>query len=162
MVGDPLIDGVEARAYRIPTETPEQDGTYAWSTTTLVVVHTRSDDVRGVGYSYGSAAMAPLVREQLAPVLQGKEAFDVEAALRHMLREVRNIGRGGVAATAISAVDASLWDLKAKLLGVPLAGLLGRVRDAVPVYGSGGFTNYSVEELKRQLGGWAQSGISRV
>ena len=62
-----------------------------------------------------------------------------------MRASVRNLGRPGVAATAISAVDAALWDLKGKLLGVSLADLLGRARDGVPAYGSGGFTSYSIE-----------------
>lgn len=52
-----------------------------------------------------------------------------------MLRAVRNIGRPGIASMAIAAVDAALWDLKARLLGLPLATLLGAVRDTVPIYG---------------------------
>ena len=62
-----------------------------------------------------------------------------------MARQVRNLGRPGIAAMAISAVDIALWDLKARLLGVALSSLLGRPRDAVPVYGSGGFTSYPDE-----------------
>ena len=61
-------------------------------------------------------------------------------------------GERGLAATAISAVDAALWDLKAKLLDLPLASLLGRVRDSVPIYGSGGFTTYDDAALRDQLG----------
>jgi L-alanine-DL-glutamate epimerase-like enolase superfamily enzyme len=75
---------------------------------------------------------------------------------------VRNVGYPGVAASAISAVDIALWDLKARLLDVPLSSLLGRVRDSVPVYGSGGFTSYSDSRLERQLAGWAEQGISSV
>jgi L-alanine-DL-glutamate epimerase-like enolase superfamily enzyme len=63
---------------------------------------------------------------------------------------------------AISAVDSALWDLKARLLELPLATLLGAVRDSVPVYGSGGFTSYSIERLQAQLAGWVQDGIPRV
>jgi len=63
---------------------------------------------------------------------------------------------------AISAVDVALWDLKAKLLDVPLAQLLGPCRERVPVYGSGGFTSCSIAELERQLGGWVADGIPRV
>ncbi len=63
---------------------------------------------------------------------------------------------------AISGVDNALWDLKARLLGLPLVTLLGAVRDGVLVYGSGGFTTYSDERLRDQLGGWAASGITRV
>lgn len=63
---------------------------------------------------------------------------------------------------AIAAVDNALWDLKARLLGLPLVTLLGAVRDCIPAYGSGGFTSYSIPQLKKQLGGWAAEGISRV
>jgi len=63
---------------------------------------------------------------------------------------------------AIAAVDAALWDVKARLLDLPLVKLLGAVRDAVPVYGSGGFTSYSIERLQRQLAGWVERGIRAV
>ena len=63
---------------------------------------------------------------------------------------------------AISAVDTALWDLKARLLDLPLVTLLGQVRDALPIYGSGGFTNYSNEELQDQLRGWLEQGIALV
>jgi L-alanine-DL-glutamate epimerase-like enolase superfamily enzyme len=76
-----------------------------------------------------------------------------------MIGSVRNLGRRGIAAMAISAVDNALWDLKAKLLGVPLIQLLGQVREAAPIYGSGGFTSYSIDELQRQLAEW---GLPRV
>jgi L-alanine-DL-glutamate epimerase-like enolase superfamily enzyme len=69
---------------------------------------------------------------------------------------VRNLGRSGLAACAISAVDTALWDLKAKLLDISLARLLGCCRDSVMIYGSGGFTNYSDDRLRRQLSGWVE------
>jgi L-alanine-DL-glutamate epimerase-like enolase superfamily enzyme len=73
-----------------------------------------------------------------------------------MAAAVRNIGRPGIAACAISAVDVALWDLKARLLERPLATLLGQARDAVPIYGSGGFTSYSNRRLQEQLRGWVE------
>jgi L-alanine-DL-glutamate epimerase-like enolase superfamily enzyme len=79
-----------------------------------------------------------------------------------MVRAIRNQGRPGICSMAIAAVDTALWDLKARLLGVPLATLFGLVRDSVPLYGSGGFTNYSIPDLQRQLAGWVMQGISRV
>ena len=63
---------------------------------------------------------------------------------------------------AIAAVDVALWDLKARLLGVPLADALPRFHERVPVYGSGGFTSYSDERLGEQLASWADAGIRRV
>src|SRR5579859_3240784 len=79
-----------------------------------------------------------------------------------MLRSIRNLGRPGICSMAIAAVDSALWDLKARLLDVPLVTLLGQVREAVDIYGSGGFTSYSMEQLQSQLGGWAQQGIQMV
>jgi L-alanine-DL-glutamate epimerase-like enolase superfamily enzyme len=63
---------------------------------------------------------------------------------------------------AVAAVDNALWDLKARLLGVPLVKLLGQVREAVPVYGSGGFTSYSEGRLTEQLAQWAGEGMAWV
>jgi L-alanine-DL-glutamate epimerase-like enolase superfamily enzyme len=75
---------------------------------------------------------------------------------------LRNAGRPGVGSMAISAVDIALWDLKARLLGVPLVDVLDRKRDEAPIYGSGGFTSYSLERLAEQLAGWVEQGIPRV
>ena len=82
-------------------------------------------------------------------------ALDVPGASEAMIRATRNITRQGVAGYAISALDVALWDLKAKLLGLPLYRLLGAVRDDAPVYGSGGFTCYDEGQLRDQLSGWA-------
>jgi L-alanine-DL-glutamate epimerase-like enolase superfamily enzyme len=79
-----------------------------------------------------------------------------------MVQAIRNLGRPGIASMAISAVDVALWDLKGKLLDCSLMTLLGAVRDAVPVYGSGGFTSYPIDRLQTQLGDWVGQGIPRV
>jgi len=72
------------------------------------------------------------------------------------VRSVRNIGWRGICACAISAIDVALWDLKARLIGVPLLTLFGRARSEVPIYGSGGFTSYSLDRLREQLAGWVE------
>jgi L-alanine-DL-glutamate epimerase-like enolase superfamily enzyme len=94
--------------------------------------------------------------------VRGLDALDTPAIWLAMWGAVRNHGRGGVCAMAISAVDNAAWDLKSKLLSVPLAGLLGQVRGSVPAYGSGGFTSCSRQELEEQLSGWAERGFSMV
>ena len=152
----PRIGALRAEAYCIPTDRPEADGTMRWDKTTLVVVHAEAGGETGVGYSYTAAAAAALIGDMLADHVRGGDALDPPAAWHAMQHAVRNVGREGVAATAISAVDAALWDLKAKLLGLPLCRLLGRVREAVPIYGSGGFTSYDDAALCDQLGGWVR------
>ncbi|HET6628142.1 MAG TPA: enolase C-terminal domain-like protein [Woeseiaceae bacterium] len=159
---DVPIEAVAVTAYRIPTDSPESDGTLAWDATTLVLAEIGAGGETGIGYSYAAAASAVLIRELLVPCIRGRDAMDVAACFGAMVHAVRNIGRPGVASMAIAAVDNALWDLKAKLLQLPLLRLLGAVRDAVPVYGSGGFTSYDEATLAAQLGGWAEAGIGRV
>jgi L-alanine-DL-glutamate epimerase-like enolase superfamily enzyme len=156
------VEGLEVSAYRIPTDFPESDGTLAWDHTTLVVVEASAGGVRGLGFGYANAATARLIADQLATVVQGQDAMAVPGIWGTMIRAVRNLGRPGVASMAIAAVDAALWDLKARLLDLPLVTLLGAVRDGVPVYGSGGFTSYAVAQLREQLGTWVGEGIPRV
>ena len=150
------IARLTARAYEIPTDRPEADGTFAWSATTLVLAHVEGGGQSGLGYTYADRSAAALIEGVLAGAVSGLDAMDPPKANLAMRRAVRNIGREGVAANAISAVDAALWDLKARVLDLPLALLLGRVRDAVEIYGSGGFTSYSDEELRDQLAGWVE------
>jgi L-alanine-DL-glutamate epimerase-like enolase superfamily enzyme len=159
---DVPVGRVAVGAYTIPTDHPESDGTLAWDSTTIVVVEVEGGRETGLGYTYGDASAAVLVRDTLADVVSGRDAMDIPAAWRALAERVRNLGRPGIAATAISALDLALWDLKARLLEVPLATLLGRARESVPVYGSGGFTSYPVERLREQLYGWVEEGISRV
>jgi L-alanine-DL-glutamate epimerase-like enolase superfamily enzyme len=150
------IEQVRATAYTIPTDKPEADGTLHWTSTTLVLVEVTGGGKTGLGYTYTSASAVSLVKEKLADEVKRHDAMDPPAAWRGMQHVLRNIGRQGLGATAISAVDAALWDLKAKLLGLPLARLFGRFREAVPIYGSGGFTTYSDDELRAQLAGWVE------
>ena len=151
MGSEAAVTGLRVQAYTIPTDFPEADGTASWSSTTIIVVEAEAGGRHGFGYTYAHASIAPLIAETFADAVRGTRGLDPSAAWRAMQRAVRNLGREGLAATAISAVDAALWDLKAVLLGKPLASLLGRYRDSVPIYGSGGFTNYDDHQLSRQL-----------
>ena len=148
------IERVTAQAFRIPTDAPEADGTIAWTATGMVVAEIAAGGVTGLGYSYASAGSARVVEEILADVLIGSVPVDVPALWAQMVQAVRNIGRDGIAMGAISALDVALWDLKARLLEVSLTDLLGRAREEVPIYGSGGFTSYSDARLAAQLSGW--------
>ena len=145
---------VSSAAYTIPTDLPEADGTIAWDSTTLVLIQARAGDVTGTGWTYAAPPAAAVVRDLLAPVVVGTDPLDVAATFEAMVRAVRNAGRPGLVGMAISAVDVALWDLKARLLEVPLHRLLGSHRDRVPVYGSGGFTTYDDAALTRQVTGW--------
>lgn len=156
------ITEVRGSSYTIPTEQKESDGTLEWDSTTMVIVEVKAAGKTGLGYSYADATACKLVESLLARVVEGTNALDIPATHAAMARQVRNMGRPGIASTAISTVDNALWDLKARLLDVSLGELLGSARESAPVYASGGFTSYSVEKLRDQLGGWAADGFKMV
>jgi L-alanine-DL-glutamate epimerase-like enolase superfamily enzyme len=156
------VDQVDVSAYTIPTDEPESDGTLEWDETTIVVVEVGAGGETGLGYTYGPKAVATLVEEKLADVLSGSDPMSVGGSWAEMGRQLRNAGRPGIGSMAIAAVDIALWDLKARLRGMPLVEALEAEGEAVPLYASGGFTSYSNERLAEQLGGWADAGFTRV
>lgn len=156
------VEAVRVFACTIPTDFPESDGTIEWDKTTIVIVEAQCGETVGIGYTYADVSTAKLIDTSLRHVVEGRDAMDVSASWIAMVQAVRNLGRRGIAAMAISAIDIALWDLKARLLQLPLVKLLGATRLGIPIYGSGGFTSYSLGQLQRQLSGWTNSGIRMV
>lgn len=152
------IEGVRTAVYRFPTPYPEQDGTYDWSATTVVTVEVWADGCAGLGWTYSSPAAASVVEHHLAEALTGRDPLDVTGAYDAMERAGRNVGVPGLYQQAVSAADVACWDLKARILDVALADLLGRFRDSVEVYGSGGFTNQTDEQFAEQVSWWSEHG----
>jgi L-alanine-DL-glutamate epimerase-like enolase superfamily enzyme len=156
------ITGSKLNVFTIPTDAPEADGTYAWDKTTMVLVHIEAGGNMGLGYTYADESTGKLAQALLHKVVEGKDAFSHGAIVQAMHHYVRNLGETGISMMAIAAIDNALWDLRSRILDVPLVSLLGMVREGIPVYGSGGFTSYSHSQLKDQLGGWAQQGFGMV
>ncbi len=156
------VEQLDVLALTVPTDEPESDGTLAWSHTTMVFVDARAAGEHGYGWSYATTGAAIVAAQTLAPEVVGRDAGDIAGAWARMTRATRNLGRPGVGGCAIAAIDVALWDLKARLLDTSVVSLMGRVRDAVPAYGSGGFTSYSFDRIAEQLGGWAEAGLTMV
>src|SRR6478672_9654094 len=157
-----LIEALRVSTYPVPTDFPESDGTLEWNRTTLVLAEVEAAGKQGLGYTYADTATATLIQDTLTEAALQADAMSPPAAYSAMWRRVRSLGRPGICSMAISAVDCALWDLKARLLDLPLVTLLGELRKGAPVYGSGGFTSYSDQQLADQLSGWAGQGISSV
>ncbi|MCX4092982.1 enolase C-terminal domain-like protein [Nocardia sp. alder85J] len=148
--------------YRFPTPGPETDGTFAWTSTVAVTVSLSAGGVTGLGWTYSTPAAAAIIEHELLPILAGRSPWDIAQCRSELRRACRDIGTTGVVAHALSAIDIALWDLKARLLDSPLTRLLGTVRLATPVYGSGGFTNLPDDELADQILGWLSAGCTAV
>ncbi|WCR11039.1 mandelate racemase [Paracoccus stylophorae] len=158
----PKLTAPRVTVARVPTDAPESDGTLQWDATTLVLAEIEAGGCTGLGYTYSDPAIGAYIRDTLAQAIAGTSAFDIPAAHRAMQQALRNDGRAGIASMAVSAVDNALWDLKARLLDLSVAQLLGQAQDSVALYGSGGFTSYDDDRLARQLGGWADDGFAFV
>ena len=156
------ITGGSVSLYTIPTDAPEADGTFAWDSTTMVLVELECGETHALGYTYADAGTAAAAHKLLKEVVLGSDPFRHAATLQRMLRHIRNLGETGIASMAVSAIDNALWDLRARLLDIPLVSLFGQVRTGIPVYGSGGFTTYTDKQLSDQLGGWASQGFANV
>jgi L-alanine-DL-glutamate epimerase-like enolase superfamily enzyme len=156
------IRNTKVWAYKIPTETPESDGTLDWDHTTLVLVQIEAGNEIGIGYTYADLSSALLIEKLLAKLIKGMDVFDIPAIHTKLSRKIRNLGRDGIVAMAISAIDNALWDLKAKLCKLSLIKLWGQEKDQVPTYGSGGFTNYSEQQMNKQLDLWSSFGMNMV
>jgi L-alanine-DL-glutamate epimerase-like enolase superfamily enzyme len=159
------VERIAVSAHEIPTDGPggkESDGTLEWESTTIVVVEVEAGGATGLGYTYADGSAARFIESDLSRIVKGSDALSVRDMWVRMGEQIRNAGRPGLGSMAVSAVDIALWDLKARLLGLPLVDLLDRAHDAVPVYGSGGFCNYDEERLREQLAGWVEQRIPRV
>lgn len=156
------VEDLSVSAYTIPTDKPESDGTLEWNGTTLVLVTVQAGGKTGIGYTYADSAVAHLIYHNLKKLVIGRNAMDIPAIIEQLIGKVRNNGTSGICMMAVSAIDTALWDLKAKLLQLPLASLLGCESDSILVYGSGGFTSYNKQELQEQIAGWKEYGISHV
>lgn len=157
------IKKLQVNAYTISTETPvESDGTIEWNATTLVLVELSAGNVKGIGYTYADQSAAAFILSVLKHIVIGMNAMNIPAISAKMISAIRNNGNTGIAMMAVSAVDNALWDLKAKLLELPLCLLLGQARESMKLYGSGGFTSYDKNKLQQQLSGWAEEGFEHV
>jgi L-alanine-DL-glutamate epimerase-like enolase superfamily enzyme len=156
------LEKLKVSAYTIPTDLPEGDGTLDWNETTLVLVQASSGPETGFGYTYADPSTARMIQDKLLPLLSGRDLCDIPALWSEMKMVTRNLGHSGIVAMANSAIDTALWDLKARILGLPQCKLLGAARPSIPFYGSGGFTSYTVDQLRERLGCWAGEGIRWV
>ncbi len=157
-----LITDLNITVYTIPTSSPEADGTIEWNSTSMILVELEAGGKKGIGYTYANVAAAQVIHNTLKALVVGKDVMQLPAITAAMIRAVRNNGACGIAMMAVSAVDNALWDLKSKVLDLPLALLLGMVKNEMLIYGSGGFTSYEEVELQSQLSNWVTGGIRYV
>lgn len=119
-----------------------------------IVRLTTEEGLEGFGVTYhevGGEATKMLIEKNIIPRIIGKDPFQTEVIWADMAQYLRGVGRKGLMYCALSAVDIALWDLKGKISNMPLYRLFGGVDPKVPVYGSGGWTSYTDEQLVEEM-----------
>jgi len=156
------ISSLDVSAYRVPTAGPESDGTLEWDSTTMVLVSIKAGGKEGIGFTYADVSAAHFIISSLRDLVVGQHPMHIEKIFGEMHRQLRNNGNCGIAMMALSAIDIALWDLKSKIVDLPLVRLLGRHSEKISIYGSGGFISYTDRQLADQMSGWAGQGIRQM
>ena len=132
------ITGITTEEYRWPRHKPISNGLHTYTHSGLGLVKIETDEgITGIGLG-GGRPIGRATIEHLKPLLIGEDPIDVER-LWHKMWVPKLIGRRGLTTRAISAIDIGLWDIRAKVAGMPLYKLLGGFRDRVPTYIAGGY-----------------------
>jgi L-alanine-DL-glutamate epimerase-like enolase superfamily enzyme len=142
------------------------DATRTVETVGFTVVRIITDQgLEGIGVTYhevGGEATKVLIDRNFSPRLLGRDPLQTEVIYADLVGYLRGIGRKGMMLCALSAIDIALWDLKGKIVDLPLYRLLGGAKTEVPVYASGGWTSYDDDELVEEITGMVKRGYTQV
>lgn len=148
------IRKVHAELYQIPVHREMHDAIRHFSKMDTIFAHVETDEgATGYGFTYsiiphGTHEICSIINRSFNDLITGLDPRDHERVWSTMWRSVDWVGRGGIAVLAVAAVDIAIWDLKAKLAGMPLHRMLGGTRNHVPVYNTdGGWLNHSLDQL---------------
>lgn len=162
------ISSIDARLHRLPLAEVLSDakhGDHTHFELITVTVHL-SNGQQGTGYTYtggwGGHAIHAMITHDLTPSLIGKDAANIDELHDGMEWHVHYVGRGGVAAFAIAAIDIALWDIKGKDQELPLWKMAGGAGNSCKAYGGGIDLNFSMDKLLRNVSGFLGKGLNGV
>ena len=165
---DTQIKQIEAKLYAVPLPEVLSDAKHGDHThfELVTVTVTLENGCRGTGYTYtggkGGRAIHAMVKYDLAPALIGKDGSDIEEIYDFMEWHIHYVGRGGIAAFAISAVDIALWDIRCKTAGKPLWQMAGGTSNTTKAYCGGIDLAFPLEKLLTSIRGYLDRGYNAV
>lgn len=161
------IKDIQTTLLSVPLNPPIADSTHLLKHIQWIAVDLLTDEgLQGnslmLTFDYGTELLRRVVDVELKRLLLGRDPQDISGIWQMCHSHCEYIGQTGVAMWGIAAIDIALWDLLGKRLGVPVCQLFGSHRAQVPVYGSGGWLSYSLDELLAEVTGYVQRGFKMV
>lgn len=162
------IADIVCRRYRLRLDEVLSDAMHGDHTHFDLVTATvrRADGLEGVGYTYtggrGGAAIEAILVHDLAPLLKGRDAREVEARYADMYWHLHYVGRGGVVGFAMSAIDIALWDLRGKESGAPLWRMAGGAGRQARIYRGAIDLHYEPDRMAEAARGYLAEGYEAV
>ena len=114
-----------------------------------------------LAFDYSPAAIAGALQD-IRPLVRGWDVFRIGAFHQEFGRQAEYFGHAGLHRWAEGLVDLAMWDAWGKTLGQPVWRLLGAYHHCTPVYGSGGWLSYSLDELLSEVTGYVRCGFRAV
>ncbi|MDO8208923.1 mandelate racemase/muconate lactonizing enzyme family protein [Conexibacter sp. CPCC 206217] len=138
------IDALEARTVAVPLPAPTSFARRTVTHRHYTLVRAHGGGHEGIGFCYAGSSGGPIVtesvRQLVAPAVVGEDSHRAKGIWEELYQELILHSRAGSVMRAVSAVDVALWDLNARIAGLPLWQYLGAVAtDSVPAYASGGY-----------------------
>ncbi len=160
------IERIETAYYRLPLEASGDAGHGLLDTEELITLKLHAEGLLGHGYTYtigrGGRAIKALIDADITPLVLGRDASDIDGIWRMLWQRLLYVGRGGLAAFAVAALDVALWDLRGLAAGKPLYAVIGAEPRAIPAYGSGVDLPKPLDGLLRQTEGFMARGFPGV
>ncbi|MEP3115574.1 mandelate racemase/muconate lactonizing enzyme family protein [Nisaea sp.] len=162
------IKAVDTRLFHIPLPEVLSDARHGDHTHFELVTATvtLADGTDGTGYTYtggkGGHAIRAMIVHDLAPALIGSDGAEVEALFDFMEGHIHYVGRGGIAAFALSAIDTALWDCRCKAARQPLWKLAGGTAEKAKIYCGGIDLNFPLPKLVESVRGYVRDGYNGV
>ena len=162
------IAKVTAKLFTIPLSEVLVDASHGIHTHFELITATvqLADGSEGTGYSYtggkGGHAIHAMITHDFASALVGQDGSDIDTIFAFMEKHVHYVGRGGIAAFAMSAIDTALWDLRCKHEGKPLWQLAGGAGKTCKAYFGGIDLNFPIDKLIRSVQSYLDQGANAV
>lgn len=150
------IRSVEILQVDLAPKVVRTDAIQAFVTQETPIVRLTCDDgAQGIGYTYtigtGGSSVVALLADHLAPKLIGRDPDCIEAIWKDLFFHTHATAVGAITSLALAAIDAALWDLRCKRIGLPLWKAAGGAQPKVPVYTTeGGWLHLPTESLVEQ------------